>query len=106
MNARSPFTRIVGALVPVALFSERRDGSKNGAPISDETYDRIPDKFKSPPENSARSRSDDAKRRREEPPRRTPPQPSRPEQRSPLPNILLVLALASIAFFAYQSFFL
>ncbi|MBQ9128993.1 MAG: hypothetical protein IJY15_14705, partial [Thermoguttaceae bacterium] len=108
MNARSPFNALVGALAPVALFSERRDGSKNGVPISDETYDRIPDKFKSPkPENSERRPVDVAKRRREEPPRRrpTPPTPSS-EQRSPLPNILLVLALASIAFFAYQSFFL
>jgi len=107
MNARSPFNALVGALAPVALFSERRDGSKNGAPISDETYDRIPDKFKSPtPENSERRALDGAKRRREEPPRRRPTPPSSPEQRSPLPNILLVLALASIAFFAYQSFFL
>ncbi|MBQ6827263.1 MAG: hypothetical protein IJO46_04540, partial [Thermoguttaceae bacterium] len=107
MNTRSPFSRFFGALAPIALFSERRDGSKNGAPISDETYDRIPDQFKSPtPEKPSLRRPDDEKRRREEPPRRRPPQPAQPEGRSPLPNILLVLALASIAYFAYQSFFL
>lgn len=108
MNARSPFTRAFGALAPVALFSERRDGSKNGAPISDETYNRIPDKFKSPQptENPVKRDVDEAKRRREEPPRRRPTPPPPSEGRSPLPNILLVLALASIAFFAYQSFFL
>ncbi len=103
MNARSPFNAVVGALVPTALFSERRDGSKNGAPISDETYERIPDQFKSPTPDA--SKRDETKRRREEPPRRRPTAPQ-PEQRSPLPNILLALALASIGYFVYQSFFL
>lgn len=104
MNPRSPFNDLLGALAPVALFSERRDGSKNGAPISDETYERIPDQFKSPPPDES-SKRDDAKRRREEPPRRRPPLPQ-PDRRSPLPNILLAIALASIGYFVYQSFFL
>ncbi|MBR4834142.1 MAG: ATP-dependent zinc metalloprotease FtsH [Thermoguttaceae bacterium] len=103
MNARSPFNAVVDAVASLALFSERRDGSKDGAPISDETYERIPDKFKSPTPDAPKR--DDAKRRREEPPRRRPPLPQ-PERRSPLPNILLALALVSIGYFVYQSFFL
>lgn len=134
MTNRSRFERSDAEIRAVALLAERRDDSPDGssgqgAPISDETYNRIPDKFKTPspnkedgakdgktapePQRSAQNdryrpkseRDADERRRRDDRPNGGGPKPQFPERRAALPNVLLVVSLVAIAFLVYNSFF-
>ncbi len=104
------------------LFGVRRD-DKDERPISDDLYDRIPERFKKPRDEDKRGdeKKDDAFHKIRRPDRRDDPSESKPFQsqnsggdgngsgipprRSDFSKVIFIISLVALGYFAYQSFY-
>lgn len=118
MSDRPRFSSRPGERRPTAAFAERRDDSDK-RPISDDLYDRIPERFKNPEEapDKDEERNHAPSERRDH-----KGDPSKGQQgrhnhhgmpgggyiprRSNFSTVIFVVALIALASFAYQSFFM
>ena len=127
MNFRPRFSSRFDNLRSSLSFSERR-GDEKGRPISDDLYDRIPERFKKPQDDDKRGeeKKGDSSRRNQRPDRRNDSSDPRffrsknsnggggngpgnggaaPPRRSDLSTIIFFFSLAALGYFAYQSFY-
>ena len=96
MILRARLERLFREMVPVRAYASRRDNERDAPPISDDTYERIPDKFK------------ERERREPEPEPERPngggEPPAGPSAPSRFPRVVLILAIAAALYFGYQAF--
>ncbi len=91
---------------PTTLFSERKDPNDEKPPISDETYDRIPEQFKKKSDDGDGKKRDDKPDRAENNDRRPHLKFDAPPPRGVrVSGIVFIIALLMFAVFGYQAFF-
>ena len=95
MNLRARFDRLFREPRPIRVLANRRDDERDAPPISDDTYERIPDKFK-----ERGGREPDKPRGDGEPPLGSGGVP-RPSKFS---RFVLALAIVAALYFGYQAF--
>jgi len=105
MSNRFRLDRFFDGVRPTSLLTERRRGSNNRSPISKETFDRIPDQFKTENERDSfrerfgRRRPNNNNNNNHNNNRDMPP-------RSTWSSVIFAVAIVAAFMFGYQAFFM
>ncbi len=103
MNNRFRLDRFFGDIRPTALLAERRGDSKNRSPISKETFDRIPDQFKT--ERNERDPLRERLGRRRPGNNNNNNNNNDKTPKSTTSSLIFAFAVVAAAMFGYQAFF-